>query len=73
MSVPQPLRVRVEINSFASMPKYAHQKDLFIQAYAAVQGKPVDDIKSFYQIAGIHGLPYQSYDNVEGVSICGTT
>ncbi|KXX77605.1 Tyrosinase [Madurella mycetomatis] len=38
--------------------------DLFIQALSAVQEAPEDDWLSWYQIAGIHGLPFKPYNGV---------
>ncbi|GAB1315478.1 hypothetical protein MFIFM68171_05688 [Madurella fahalii] len=38
--------------------------DLFIQALSAIQAAPEDDWLSWYQIAGIHGLPFKPYNGV---------
>ncbi|GBB89956.1 hypothetical protein RclHR1_01680027 [Rhizophagus clarus] len=46
--------------------KYAEQRDLFLRGFAAVQQKDPNDPTSFYQIGGIHGLPYVPYDDVLG-------
>jgi hypothetical protein len=37
------------------------QRDLFLQAFAFIQNLPAEDYRSYYQIAGIHGLPYEPY------------
>lgn len=42
------------------------RRDVFLLAFEAVQGLPADDKWSFYQIAGIHGLPHSPYDGDEG-------
>ncbi|KAK0639801.1 hypothetical protein B0T16DRAFT_337781 [Cercophora newfieldiana] len=39
--------------------------DLFIQALAAVQAAPETDWLSWYQIAGIHGIPFEPYNGSE--------
>ncbi|CAG8460731.1 6657_t:CDS:2 [Scutellospora calospora] len=41
-----------------------YQFDLFIQGYRAIQDRSYEDMKSFYQVSGIHGLPYTAYDGV---------
>ncbi|KAK5652239.1 hypothetical protein OQA88_10736 [Cercophora sp. LCS_1] len=38
--------------------------DLFIQALQAVYDTPEDDLLSWFQIAGIHGLPFKPWNNV---------
>lgn len=42
--------------------------NLYIQALAAFQADDQSDLLSYYQIAGIHGRPYTSWDNVNGVN-----
>jgi tyrosinase len=46
--------------------KYAEHRDLFLRGFTNVQQKKFSDPTSFYQIAGIHGLPYEPYDGVLG-------
>ncbi|KAH7441982.1 hypothetical protein KP509_03G065100 [Ceratopteris richardii] len=41
------------------------KRDVFLMAFAAVQALDHTDKWSYYQIAGIHGLPHEPYDNVE--------
>lgn len=54
------VKPRYEVQDFFS-GKNKLQRDLFLQAFAAIEKLPVDDHRSFYQIAGIHGLPYEPY------------
>eukprot|EP00250_Pteridium_aquilinum_P024215 c2865_g1_i1 orf=195-1418(+) len=42
------------------------RRDVFLLAFAAVQSLPPSDRWSFYQIAGIHGLPHVPYDGATG-------
>lgn len=55
---------RLPIETLMSASEYKKQRDLFLQAFAAVQEKKSDDPKSFFQVAGIHGLPYVPYDHL---------
>ncbi|KAF0547081.1 Tyrosinase [Gigaspora margarita] len=57
---------RLDILDMTSNQTYAPQFDLLIQSFQALQERPYDDMRSFYQIAGIHGLPFTAYDGVEG-------
>lgn len=47
---------RLEINELLADEKMGN---LFLQAYNAMQEAPVDDYYSFYQIASIHGMPFE--------------
>ncbi|KAK2758458.1 hypothetical protein FQN53_008206 [Emmonsiellopsis sp. PD_33] len=47
------------------------QWDLYIQALKAYQDEDHADLTSFQQVAGIHGYPYQSWDDVEGTRAAG--
>ncbi|KAH8692093.1 tyrosinase [Talaromyces proteolyticus] len=40
--------------------------DLFVQALAQFQSDDQSDLVSYYEVAGIHGYPYRSWDNVDG-------
>ncbi|CRG91699.1 hypothetical protein PISL3812_08750 [Talaromyces islandicus] len=40
--------------------------DLFVQALSQFQSDDQSDLISYYEVAGIHGYPYRSWDNVEG-------
>eukprot|EP00884_Botryococcus_braunii_P000734 jgi/Botrbrau1/10661/Bobra.53_2s0018.1 len=60
------IRLRLDLQELSSHAKWQEHYDLLIQAYIAIEGKDTDDVWSFYQIAGIHGLPYQPYDNATG-------
>ncbi|KAJ7528377.1 hypothetical protein O6H91_15G000900 [Diphasiastrum complanatum] len=44
------------------LDRLRQRRDLFLLAFEAVQNLPPTDKWSFYQIAGIHGLPYEPYD-----------
>ncbi|KAK0749656.1 hypothetical protein B0T18DRAFT_323937 [Schizothecium vesticola] len=57
---------RLDINELSS--KGGPAWDLFLQALAAVEDAPEADLVSWYQIAGIHGLPFKSYNGVGQVS-----
>jgi Common central domain of tyrosinase len=41
------------------------RRDLFLQAFERLMQKDHRDMRSYYQIAGIHGLPYDPYDGVD--------
>ncbi|CAG8680324.1 14635_t:CDS:2 [Gigaspora margarita] len=57
---------RLDIYDFYGNEKYEPQVDLLIQSYQALYDRPYNDMRSFYQVAGIHGLPYTAYDGVTG-------
>jgi len=44
-----------------------YYRDLFIQALVAIQDAPENDLLSWFQISGIHGLPFRPYNGVEQV------
>ncbi|KAE9400782.1 tyrosinase [Gymnopus androsaceus JB14] len=50
---------RLEINVFV---KQEDQFSLYIQALQLISGKSQSEIDSFFQIGGIHGLPYVPWD-----------
>ncbi|KAK8100519.1 photo-regulated tyrosinase [Apiospora kogelbergensis] len=54
---------RLEINGFAS--KGGPAWDLFVLCLKDIQSRPQTTIDSWYQIAGIHGRPYNAWDNVK--------
>ncbi|GAM33797.1 hypothetical protein TCE0_013r00958 [Talaromyces pinophilus] len=45
--------------------------DLYIQALAQFQADDQSDLVSYYEVAGIHGYPYRSWDGVNGEFITG--
>jgi tyrosinase len=47
-------------------PEYKKQRDLFLQGFIKVQQRKAEDPKSFFAVAGIHGLPYKPYNLLEG-------
>ncbi|CAG8820693.1 29691_t:CDS:1, partial [Gigaspora margarita] len=55
---------RLDIWDFYINETYRPQFDLFIQSYQSIYDRPYEDMRSFYQVAGIHGLPYSAYDGV---------
>ncbi|KAL1969229.1 hypothetical protein VTN77DRAFT_483 [Rasamsonia byssochlamydoides] len=40
--------------------------DLYIQALSRFQAEDQSELLSWYEVAGIHGLPYRAWDGVEG-------
>lgn len=57
--------VRQNINTLAnSGPAW----NLYVQALSAFQADGQADLLSYYEIAGIHGRPYTSWDNVNGAN-----
>ncbi|EXF80489.1 hypothetical protein CFIO01_12464 [Colletotrichum fioriniae PJ7] len=57
-----PIPQREEITAWRNNPKNAIKVSLFIQALNIFQTMDPDDKLSYYQVAGIHGLPAQSWD-----------
>ncbi|CAG8584266.1 17020_t:CDS:2, partial [Cetraspora pellucida] len=57
---------RLDIWDFCDNEAYAPQLDLLVQSYQALYDRPYYDMRSFYQVAGIHGLPFEPYDGVTG-------
>jgi tyrosinase len=55
--------VRMEITEFL---KNADFKNLFLLGLESLMKKPQSDMKSWYQIAGIHGRPYTPWDGESG-------
>ena len=56
------VEIRQPIEVLMCNPKYKKQRDLFLQGFSKVQERDKDDPKSFYAVAGIHGLPFVPYD-----------
>ncbi|KAL3462180.1 hypothetical protein BJX64DRAFT_259434 [Aspergillus heterothallicus] len=54
--------VRREINEWYSNPNYKLQVSLFLKALKHLQEMPPEHRDSYFQIAGIHGMPYTSWD-----------
>eukprot|EP00249_Psilotum_nudum_P025305 c29652_g1_i1 orf=408-2474(+) len=44
--------------------RWQQRRDVFLLAFAAMEALPDDDPWSFFQIAGIHGFPFEPYDGV---------
>ncbi|KUL89658.1 hypothetical protein ZTR_00412 [Talaromyces verruculosus] len=45
--------------------------DLYIQALSQFQADDQSDLVSYYEVAGIHGYPYRSWDGVNGQFLTG--
>ncbi|KAJ8091668.1 hypothetical protein AAF712_005919 [Marasmius tenuissimus] len=54
---------RLEINDFVKNDAYL---SLYVQALQSISSKSQSEIDSFFQIGGIHGLPYVSWDGSGG-------
>ncbi|CAH1763830.1 15883_t:CDS:2 [Entrophospora sp. SA101] len=61
------VKTRLPIEALMNVCKYKKQRDLFLQAFANIQRRNYNDVRSYFKVAGIHGLPYDSY-NDDGVS-----
>lgn len=55
---------RLEIRNLLGNFKWHWQRDLFLQAFSRLLSRPAKQANSFFQIAAIHGLPYEAYDGV---------
>lgn len=42
--------------------------NLYLLGLRAYQAQDEEQLTSYYQIAGIHGMPYKPWDNVQGIS-----
>ncbi|CAG8567940.1 21643_t:CDS:2 [Dentiscutata erythropus] len=60
------VELRLPVEVLLSNPTYKKRRDLFLQGFAVVQSRDASDPKSFYAVAGIHGLPYAPYDLLPG-------
>ncbi|CAG8728265.1 10706_t:CDS:1, partial [Racocetra fulgida] len=45
---------------------YSPQFELLVQSYQAMYDRHHTDMRSYYQVAGIHSLPWTPYDGVTG-------
>lgn len=63
---------RHEIRDLLTIRELRWQRDLFMQAFSALQALPHDDPRGFFQIAGIHGVPYTPYDRVGDAQVDGS-
>ncbi|KAL4861988.1 hypothetical protein BDV12DRAFT_179541 [Aspergillus spectabilis] len=57
---------RQEIDEWSSKPANRTQVVLFLKALKRLQEVPPDNRDSFFQIAGIHGMPFTSWDEPFG-------
>ncbi|CAG8511996.1 28919_t:CDS:2, partial [Dentiscutata erythropus] len=57
---------RLDILDFYGNETYRPQFDLLVQSYQSIYDRPYEYMRSYYQVAGIHGLPYTAYDGVTG-------
>ncbi|CEL03900.1 hypothetical protein ASPCAL05038 [Aspergillus calidoustus] len=53
---------RQEIDAWSSKPENRTQVVLFVKALKRLQEVPPENRDSFFQIAGIHGMPFTSWD-----------
>nr|CAG8600510.1 4416_t:CDS:2 [Entrophospora candida] len=60
------VELRLPIEVLMGRPEYKKRRDLFLQGFAAVQQRDYEDPRSFYAVAGIHGLPFVPYDLLPG-------
>jgi len=60
---------RLEINDFIQNEKFF---SLYIQALQLIYAQPQSELLSFFQIAGIHGLPYVTWNQspIDGQGYC---
>ncbi|KAI1842912.1 hypothetical protein JX266_010930 [Neoarthrinium moseri] len=54
--------VRQEIDEWSEDPANAKQVDLFLHALRRFQDVPPGQRDSYFQVAGIHGMPYKAWD-----------
>src|ERR1700744_3946934 len=57
--------VRQEIRTLQS--NYPDQWNLYLLGLNALQGVNEEQLLSYYQIAGIHGMPYKPWNGVDGI------
>ncbi|CAG8759176.1 16241_t:CDS:2 [Dentiscutata erythropus] len=57
------IELRLPVEVLMSNSTYKKRRDLFLQGFAMVQSRDASDPRSFYAVAGIHGQPYQPYDD----------
>jgi len=55
---------RLEINDVMTIPRFAKQRDLLVLSLRKAMDMKPNDPMSFYQIAGIHGMPASPWNNV---------
>lgn len=55
---------RFEINDVMTLPKFAEQRDLLVLSLREAMDMNPNDPMSFYQIAGIHGMPALPWNNI---------
>jgi len=65
----QPPPPRLEINDFVQNQKFF---SLYIQALQIMYAQPQGDLLSFFQLSGIHGLPFVTWNQspIEGAGYC---
>lgn len=55
--------VRMELRTFLAD---ADRRNLYLLGLEHMQARPLADMKSWFQICGIHGLPYKPWDGEVG-------
>lgn len=58
--------VRREVRELQS--RFPDQWNLYMLGLEALQGMDENNITSYYQLAGIHGMPYKPYNGVAGLA-----
>ena len=69
--VPGDTHPRLEIRQMQA--NYPNQFTLYLLAMQKFQAMPQTELKSYYQVAGIHGVPRSTWDSVEQCSTCTNT
>jgi tyrosinase len=59
---PGQVPLRVEVDDFFTKDEYSIQLNLFYLAMVKFQTIPYGDTLSYFQVAGIHGLPHVPWD-----------
>jgi tyrosinase len=66
INIPSEVHRRVEILDFGYKPEYEKQRTLLLLGFRQLLYRDPTDPRSYWQIAGIHGIPYAPYDGVKG-------
>ncbi|KAK4552374.1 hypothetical protein LTR86_010388 [Recurvomyces mirabilis] len=65
----EPVQTRLEISDLAA--NRPQQWTLFIRAMQELQRKNESDVTSYYRIAGVHGMPRQTWETSDQCANCG--
>lgn len=61
---PAEIHPRLEIRNLLFNHNLKQQRDLFLLALQRLLARPANNATSFFQIGGIHGAPFETYDRV---------